>query len=850
VVYEPAILQNCDKRFGGFCDFRFMKTNFLSLFAAFFFASATLALAATNDLSGALQKGLFEEEANHNLEAAAQAYQSVAAQFDKDRKLAATAIFRLGEVYRKQGKTNEANAQYERILKEFSDQTELVKLSRTLGASGIGDQNSEIIRELEQNLVLAQLDYAKQKALFDTLTKLSGEQLRKSLPTIYPDSLFDALLVKLASAKHELESRKQEFALDHPEVKKAEAIVRLTEKQIDKRIDGIRAGLEAQVAVSKRRVEELQAQLSKARNEQPEKFRPQLAQVVQRTNSVSAEDQEIARIKTMIKDSPDLINAKTISVSGGAGTPLHKAAQDGQLIVAKFLQENGADINAVSKGGYTPLSLAAQSGNRAMVEFLLRHGADNSIPIPFGTPLHVAAQNGFKAVAETLLAHGTDVNSKDANGNTPLFSAVSARNLEMAKFLIANKADVNSVANEGWTPLHSAVQTGQLKLVELLLQNGANTEAKVNAPNFRGETALHLAGNGREIVELLLKSGANPNSTDDSGATPLHYAARRGAEEIAELLLAHGADVNAKTLSGETPLFRAVGNLKMSMVELLLKHKANPNLANNNDQTPLSIVLSIARREPSNKDLVQTSEEIAKLLIKYGADENYQRRTQIAVTRDFKQVYPIFHKGTNSWNRFSLLEVLGMAYSSPSTGFPFPNLSKIVIHRLKGKEEREVPADLQAILKSDDCSKNIWLEWGDVIEIPEKDHKVDEQWSGYPKELLEILPKCLARNISITVKGETKSITFAPKSTIISVPEIAGGPRESSYLRGITFWLNDVVSRSGLLRTSSDKTRVKVTRLNPVTKKSEEQIFNLEKPDPQNQLWLRDGDQIEIPEKP
>ena len=166
-----------------------MKTKFFSLVAALVFASATLALAATNDLSSALQKGLFEEEANHNLEAAAQAYQSVAAQFDKDRKLAATAIFRLGEVYRKQGKTNEANAQYERILKEFSDQTELVKLSRTLGASGIGDQNSEIIRELEQNLVSAQLDYAKQKALFDTLTKLSGEQLRKSLPTIYPDSL-------------------------------------------------------------------------------------------------------------------------------------------------------------------------------------------------------------------------------------------------------------------------------------------------------------------------------------------------------------------------------------------------------------------------------------------------------------------------------------------------------------------------------------------------------------------------------------------------------------------------------------------------------------------------------------
>ena len=81
--------------------------------------------AVTNDLTSALQKGLFEEEANHNLEAAAQAYQAVSARFDQDRKLAATAIFRLGEGYRKQGKTNEATAQYERIVREFSDQPTL-----------------------------------------------------------------------------------------------------------------------------------------------------------------------------------------------------------------------------------------------------------------------------------------------------------------------------------------------------------------------------------------------------------------------------------------------------------------------------------------------------------------------------------------------------------------------------------------------------------------------------------------------------------------------------------------------------------------------------------------------------
>src|SRR2546426_1399451 len=100
-------------------------------------SSSPLARAVTNDLGTALQRGLFEEEANHNLDAAIQAYQSVINQYDKDRKLAATAVFRLGESYRKQRKTNEASAQYERVLREFADQSELATPSRAyLAAAG------------------------------------------------------------------------------------------------------------------------------------------------------------------------------------------------------------------------------------------------------------------------------------------------------------------------------------------------------------------------------------------------------------------------------------------------------------------------------------------------------------------------------------------------------------------------------------------------------------------------------------------------------------------------------------------------------------------------------------------
>src|SRR3569832_2660228 len=76
-------------------------------------------IAATNDLSNLLSKGLFEEEANHNLSEAIRTYQQVVDRFDIDRKLAATAVFRLGECYRKQGGTNPAAAQNRRVLREI-----------------------------------------------------------------------------------------------------------------------------------------------------------------------------------------------------------------------------------------------------------------------------------------------------------------------------------------------------------------------------------------------------------------------------------------------------------------------------------------------------------------------------------------------------------------------------------------------------------------------------------------------------------------------------------------------------------------------------------------------------------
>src|SRR5215469_10876452 len=154
-------------------------------------AFAALAHAATNDLTGLLQKGLFEEEANRNLDAAISNYQSLASDFDKDRQLAATAIFRLGECYRKLGRTNEAVAQYQRIVREFSDQQTLATLSQqNLAGLGAPQKTSQpaapaqagsgSLQELQTLLTKEKASYDEKQTLLDTLKKMNRHNLRNA----------------------------------------------------------------------------------------------------------------------------------------------------------------------------------------------------------------------------------------------------------------------------------------------------------------------------------------------------------------------------------------------------------------------------------------------------------------------------------------------------------------------------------------------------------------------------------------------------------------------------------------------------------------------------------------------
>jgi ankyrin repeat protein len=156
------------------------------------------------------------------------------------------------------------------------------------------------------------------------------------------------------------------------------------------------------------------------------------------------------------------------------------------------------------------------------------------------TPLHAAAAGYRKDLANTLIQNGAEVSARNRRGAEPLHYAADggpacpgwdpAAQAEMIACLIEKGADPNALEKSGVAPLHRAVRQRCSRAVDSLLRHGATVRLK----NKSGSTPLHLAvqntgrgGTGspeakalqREIIELLLQAGADPQEDDGQGKT-------------------------------------------------------------------------------------------------------------------------------------------------------------------------------------------------------------------------------------------------------------------------------------------------------------------------------------------
>ncbi|CAB3233513.1 unnamed protein product [Arctia plantaginis] len=287
-----------------------------------------------------------------------------------------------------------------------------------------------------------------------------------------------------------------------------------------------------------------------------------------------------------------------------------------------------------------------------------------------------------------LLACGAKVNEPVTQGLRPLHYAIWQRYLEATRLLVVRGCDVNARDDCGYSALHLAAEHGYTELVKLLLQSGAAVDYRPDTDeefprttlcdeplrlairNKHYEVARLLLEHGAdpnkryffgaeinlvsdpEYLELLLTFGANPDSRDRAGLTPLmkaarqrkgmdavlllisfgadvnamtdarsdyrtvmHYAVLSGNPEVVNLLIKQGARVNYECpeLSKPSPLDLAILKGDVSMLQMLLHAGAQVNASSSVIGSPLHVACS---------DNIANGKEIVKILLESGADPN------------------------------------------------------------------------------------------------------------------------------------------------------------------------------------------------------------------------------------
>jgi uncharacterized protein len=315
---------------------------------------------------------------------------------------------------------------------------------------------------------------------------------------------------------------------------------------------------------------------------------------------------DIAEAKRLLAAGADVARPNNYGVNA-----MQLAADTANTDMIRLLLKAGADPVSPNPEGETALHLVARAGNLDAAKLLLKAGANVDARERFGeqTPLMWAVARRHPAVVELLAAKGADVNARsairdyqrvataesrgkqlDRGGFTPLLYAARENCRECVEVLLKHKADVNLPDPSNIAPVVIAMMNSNWDIARRLIEAGAD----VNQWDIFGQSPLHVAiGNmgstgsrspldsdepnkttGREVIQLLLDRGANPNQQT-------YFRPARGAGGGGR---------------GTTPFLVAVGTGDVELVKLLLdKYGANPKLATSDGQGAIILAVGSTR---------------------------------------------------------------------------------------------------------------------------------------------------------------------------------------------------------------------------------------------------------------
>lgn len=136
--------------------------------------------------------------------------------------------------------------------------------------------------------------------------------------------------------------------------------------------------------------------------------------------------------------------------------------------VKEILKSNPYAFQVVNKEGFSPLILACYRGNNNVAKFLINNGSDLNVSSTMGTALMAAVVKGNDEIVKILLDKNADINATDANGTTALMYAVQFQNEYLIKLLLEYKADRSKMDKNGKTAFEFAVFSKNEAIINLL----------------------------------------------------------------------------------------------------------------------------------------------------------------------------------------------------------------------------------------------------------------------------------------------------------------------------------------------------------------------------------------------
>ncbi len=236
---------------------------------------------------------------------------------------------------------------------------------------------------------------------------------------------------------------------------------------------------------------------------------------------------------------------------------LFPVADSGCVALARRLASAGASLDTRDRLGNMALARAARAGQLALVDMFLAQGAAiDARNLAGSTALYLSAENERHATVNALLMKGADPNLAGRSGVTPLAAASFKGNDRIVEYLLARNADPNIVDATGKAAMTYAAARGFAGIVRRLLDAGVDAKRSYgNELTALMWVAGHEDGVGAraaiEVADLLLDHGAPIDAADNRGRTALMIAAELGHSEIVERLVRRGADRNMRDKSGK-----------------------------------------------------------------------------------------------------------------------------------------------------------------------------------------------------------------------------------------------------------------------------------------------------------